>query len=682
MNEGLAATASAALSKQAKAAAKKDIRRALKPATAPVKKGLHKARKWFDKATSKVPVLGKFASLPLDVADDLVGGILPEVKSKRIKWMKPEFVDSLPEVKTARQMVIEPNPGPGKKRSHAKKRSGGRGTRKRNKLLLKYSGIRVPRARALKVSLPRRNVRAKAVRYRNKRTGKVQEGYKMVTSEYALGFDYAGTSQMGDELIEGGLLMNPHELKLPELNIEVQRWEYFRIRPVVTLDGASVQNVDAAIHCYFDPDPTDLLSSDGVKRIEVSEAHGGAPHKVTTMKATWKPNAKRGANVKFTKWFHCDSAGQTGADLRLQNQFRFRMLCYRPPKTYWNGTPTPIDIPMNMRVRYEIDFKVRTLDNVSDDSVQNGIATSFHSTAPHFTTTDAIGLYTATSAQLSSYVVDSVVHNTRRYIFGASGGNAYLDRISDQGRPVPRYLFVGINNAAISLIGISSMNSALGNLTNLATGSTGLGGNTNNNAFNWMLLKVTDTRLQTPTSYDAAHVSLQGAIFSKLDSTQTLNNVWRITFGNFSTVGTPTDVNVCIMELDEGPGVSKLAWFGPATVQGLAYKQWSTAPNVGRPTFAEFVRKFKEKRDNKFDELDYWKRKAQDRQYEKKEYKEHKLSLTPTPSDDEEDWLAFQQQRAAMHKSPGVIGMKPLKIVQDDEKSERGAPRPKAGSQK
>jgi len=679
-NEGLATAASAAVSKKTKAHIKSEIKRAIKPASAPIKKGLDEARKWTDKAARKVPVLGPLAALPLDVIDDLADDILIDnTKHKsgkfvpdRLQWQVPEFVDQLPMPLTANKLAVEVNPGPGKKRGRSmkKKRTGTRGLKKRNKMLLNYSGIQLPKARALKVSLPPRNVRGRLTKFRNKRTGVVQSGYKMVTSEYALGFDYSGSAAMGDELIQGGLLMNPHELKLPELNIEVQRWEYFRIKPVITLDGAPVQNVDAAVTCYFDPDPTDNLSGDGVKRIEVAEAHGGKPHKVTTMVATWKPNAARGAKVNFLKWFHCDTAGTTGADMRLQNQYRFRMLCYRPPKTYWNGAPTPIDVPMNLRVRYEIDFKVRTLDSVNDSSTGAAWISGVSTATPLSSATDYCGLATASSSTLANYTVDAALHNQSRYHFTTDSNVYRINR-----GIMPKYVMVGLRLGATTLTG----NGAIGSLGNLTLVSVHTVSNTVSNINLWWgLFTVTNTQLKTSSAFGSTATYLQGTTLAKVLQAQ-YDVGWSFMITPPATVTTPDDFHIIISEFDEGPGLAKMKWYGPATVQGQAMNQYLEIPHLKRPIFGEFVRKYKAIKEQKLDEVSYWKNKALGRELEAKEFKEHKLQLV---SDDEDDWLAYQQQKAAMHKSPGFMSMKPLKIVQDDEKSEKGAPRPKAGSQK
>lgn len=707
MNEGLAATASAALSKKAKAAAKKDIRRALKPATAPVKKGLHKARKWFDKATSKVPVLGKFASLPLDVADDLVGGILPEVKSMRKKWQVPELVDKLarssdPErvealareinlrnkhnqALTSNKMAVELNPGPpkgrkGKKKSAYRKKRAAKGPRPKGLTL---------RGLIKKAKVGRRTTRMKGMKFRNKKTGASSSGMRMSTSEYLWSTTLAsGATNVGDEVLANGLLINPHELNLPELNIEVQRWELYRIKPHIKLEAISNGTVDCELFGYYDPDPTDTIPTDAIKRLQIAETHGGSPGYVSKGHS-WSPNSNR-VRASAAKWFYCDSAGTTGADIRQADQYRFRLLVKRAPRLYgYNGATASsgtVDLTINLRISFTIDFRNRTLDQI-DNPAAGGMAPQsvYCPSSGLMSTTSMTGL--AGSAAGSVYSIADSTGFRRPILVNNAGVNDTIYR--PYTRKCPKYVVITGQATASTLSGVPSVGSDI-NLTSYHTGYSTAA--TAGNAGVWSYFYYVDnTETATSGTLSTATTVLgRWGIYGTGPRSVTyvasgpgaLQYNWALNLGNWSAVTTPGSLILTICEFNEGNELAQLERHGPCTVEGIAFGKYKQLPFHKRPPWPEFLLQFQKDREEKKDEVTYWRSRALGNDFSRKEYKQESLSLTPNPSDDEDDWLAYQQQKAAMHKSPGIIGMRPLKIVQDDEKSERGAPRPKAGSQK
>jgi hypothetical protein len=399
----------------------------------------------------------------------------------------------------------------------------------------------------------------------------------------------------------------------------------------------------------------------------------------------WRPNSKR-TKASPVKWFYCDASGtDTGADIRQRDQYRFRLMVYKLPIIYntSGGAGTQVQVPMNMRISYTIDFRNRTLDSISDASTGAATVTAMEATS---VSADYNNGYFGVASQVANFppekwTVSSSLYNNNEYLFNYDGTHEIFYRVSS--KPVLKYvtinLYVSQSGGSAAVTGGTSAIAALGNCTELYSKVSLTASNTH---MATIVLKVTDeskissASLTTPNNATWIARTLQGGI-----NPGSFGYAWFIQLNNFASyvVGTSMSAKMEIAEYDDGPQYYAAKRLGPATVEGQIFKLWDNSPQRNKYTLTEFANKQRAIKEDKEVELEYWKHKAKGQEIERKEYK---LSLTPTPSDDEDDWLAYQQQRAAMHKSPGIIGMKPLKIVQEDEKSERGVPRPKAGSQK
>jgi hypothetical protein len=445
--------------------------------------------------------------------------------------------------------------------------------------------------------------------------------------------------------------------------------------------------VDCELFGYYDPDPTDGIPTTSVARLQVAETHGGKPGYVSKG-ATWIPNSKR-MRATAVKWFYCDAGGaSSSADVRLETQYRFRLLVKRPPAVYTTTTgASPVPLKINLRIMYDIDFRNRTIDIPESATVVNGTMMSVQSSNPLFSTTAYTGLGASTAP--SYYTISSTFNNSTSYIINNSGAVDRLYRVNYNGRKNHKYVAVSFYASASTLTtGTGAL--TLTNLTAVSTSRAVTGGNEH---LCRHVFSVDDPNYSTSVTL-ASGCRLVNTSITYSSSGYIFPSGWVIQFNNFGSATTPVACSLQITEFEEGEQLQRLLWHGPATVEYEAVKLWKEMDDHKRPPFHEYLKKYLTRITDRVDELAYWKSKAQGREIEARESKYHKagLSLTPTPSEDEDDyvyerhltheqWLAAKE-KAAMYKSPGIIGMKPLKIVQDDEKSDKGASRPKASSQK
>lgn len=691
--------------KKAGAKVEKDVRKALQPATKPVKDAVHKARKWVDKTTSKVPVLGALAALPADIIDDVAQNILIEKKrGKKIKWTKPELVDhlpmhseskrkvipsnSVPKVQTAATMAVEPNPGP--------KGKGKKSTKRGHKKMKMRAG-----RHRLGQKLKRHAFRVKSrsrVKFRNKKTGAISFGTKLKTTEFLYTATIAATATAGEEILSGGLLINPHSLNLPRLSTFAQFYELYKIVPHVRLERVSNGTVDCELFAWFDPDCTDTIPVGTIARFQAGENHGGTPGYVSgegKKDKIWTP--KKNGRVSPVKWYYCDQAGTDPADIRQANQYRFRLLVKRPPTLYGYsaGTAANAGVPMviNLRFSYEITFRNPTLDApvvpaaVGRELVylQAASGSSAMSTASPF------GLSASTTP--SQYTVSSTFNDPNRaYVFANDGTYDYLIRVNSPGRTLPKYVMIVGQFAASTLTGGVLVNAD----TNLTAVNALSSLTASSNSLFTLLYSVDDIKLSSSITYNNPACQIHGTSITYYGAFGVVSQGWMMKFSSWASCSSPSLCRLYITEFNEvNEGVSP-ALHGPATIEYEVYNKWKNTDIHTRLPFDQAVEKYKKTLVDKTDELAYWKSKAMEKKYTgevKEDYDyesrvrrsmqafgslERKLQDAYEPHSDDDQEL-YESMRK---KYPTPIGMKPIKILQDDEKSEKGAPRPKVGSQK
>jgi hypothetical protein len=556
----------------------KDISESL-PGIKQFKRDLHRGRRIADKILTDpdkggIPVLGEIPKLFVDAVDDAAQTILPETQST--KWVVPEFVDSLePKNKAVRVHDLRSQDkigllgagsnkgdGPTRKRSamSMKKRKSKEQSRKKSK---KKKSIKAPRIKKVLT-------KTKGVYKTGPRMGQSWE--KMISDEYMLPATLDGNSGPGVEVFNDGLLMNPHDILTPEMQIEVQRWEGFTIRPHIKFDGVSTTVLDGSLLGYYDPDPTDALPGAAVSRFQIAESHGAGEARKIRTGGSWVPNSKRVpfSTVKF--WF-CDGRGSGPADLRQSVQYRFRCLVYRPCIMYnLSGTEVPVTATINFRISYEITFVNRTLDQTPSNTFGSNRVTILSSLTPQCSATDRIGLIPST---ITDYTASQIFKSDIEYLFFNDGAATTLYRLNT-GR-LPKYMSVtlwtsaGTLTGGGTLIGTGNLASVSPTFSHAVTGS--------NTEMMRTLLQVSNVQLSQSFTLSGGSVTMQNAtLTARVDGGYHYG--WYITFYNLTTFASGTDFHLEINEFDEPVSLRALRQLGPATIEGQELPKWLLKPNL------------------------------------------------------------------------------------------------------
>lgn len=528
------------------------------------KKAFHKSRKEVDKI-KVAPVLDQIGHLAVDVVDDVVQTILPVVEEKR--FVVPELVDHLPKPQSTIGLLgsgASKGDGP-PKRAKSKKRSQGsrKGSTKR---------------KSRKGRKPRMTFKSagKGVVKAGPRQGETWE--RMVSNEYMAATSIDGSTGAGVEVFNNGLLMNPHEILTPEMQIEVQRWEGFTIAPSIQFDAVPTSVLDGSLIGYYDPDPTDQLPTDAAARFQVAESHGAGKPKRMQTGGGWVPSSKRVPFLQSKFWF-CDVGGSTAADQRQAYQYRFRCLVYRPAMMYNTaGTEVPVVATINFRIKYVVTFYNRTLDQTPTQVFGNAYTMSLDADPSSASTTQRIGVvghetkYTA--ANLPSIA---------KYIIYWDGSNETLYRINDGGK-MPKHVCVTLYQEGTTLTGTPTYTS-LGNVTSTVSHTVTGSGPAASNMMQRLL--VTDQRQSTVITLGSGGTLVQsGAITAAPAGNYRYG--WYIKFANYSTITVPADMHMEVIEFDDQLSERIHQMWGPATVEYKLYPEWSKDRSM---PFAQYVAK-------------------------------------------------------------------------------------------
>lgn len=313
------------------------------------------------------------------------------------------------------------------------------------------------------------------------------------------------------------------------------------------------------------------------------------------------------------------------------------------------------------------------------------------SAAPPMSATNLFGLSGSTSPSVWS--ISTTFNDPNRIYHVANDGTYdYLIRQNSAGKTMPKYIMITGQFAASTLTGSPTVNAdtnltAVNSINSLTASS--------NNLFT-LLYSVDDTKLATPITYNNPACTIYATSLTYQGSLGPIYQGWVLKFTAWASCTSPSLGRLWIQEFNEvNEGLSH-SIHGPATIEYEVYQKWKTQDIHSRLPFDQAVEKYKKTLVDKTDELAYWKSRAMEKKYtgepkEDYEYEsrvrrsmqafgslERKLQDAYEPHSDDDQEL-YESMRK---KYPTPIGMKPIKILQDDEKSEKGAPRPKVGSQK
>lgn len=532
------------------------------------KKAFHKSRKEVDKI-HVAPVLDQLGHVAIDVVDDVIQTILPVVKEQ--KYVVPELVDHLPDPQSTIGMLgAGAGKGDGPPKRQTRKSAKGKSAKGKKARRRSQKNNSKPKPKPLKF-----RTTGKGAVKSGPRQGETWE--RMVSNEYMTQASIDGANGAGVEVFNNGLLMNPHEILTPEMQLEVQRWEGFTIRPVVMFDAVPTSVLDGSLIGYFDPDPVDTLPTDAATRFQIAESHGAGRPRPLQKTGEWSPNSKR---VPFlqSKFWYCDVGGNTNADMRQSYQYRFRCLVYRPPKMYNTaGVEAPVVATVNFRFKYEITFYNRTLDQVQTNVYGNAYAMSLDaSTSPHFSTTARIGVV----GHESDY--KALLASKGKYLVFNDGSNDAIYRLNDGGK-MPKHVCLSLYAEATTLTGTPSM-ATPGNLS--VSGAIGphvvTGGNASSMFYR---TTVVDQRLSVQFTTSAAGTLITNGIVSVAPAGD-YRYGWYMVLTNYASCVAPADFHVEVIEFDEPLSERVYKTLGPATVEYKLYPEWSKTRHM---PFQEYV---------------------------------------------------------------------------------------------
>lgn len=520
------------------------------------KHDLHRGRLLADKELpKKFPVVGSIATIPMDIVDDVAQEILieqPKESKKEQKWVVPEFTNKL-EQDAIGLLGAGAKKGDGPKKSTRKRSAKAQSSRKQKEHRRKQSKKK-----------PKTTWKKVASGTTIHPTGQGQTWEKVVANEYLVQTTIDGSLGQGLEVFDNGLLMNPHEILAPEMQIAVQRYEGFVIKPVVQFDKVPTSVLDASLIGYFDPDPADTLPSDPSTRFQIAESHGAGKPKSLQQGGAWAPSSKR---IPFhqAKFWYCDSGGDSKADLRQSVQYRFRCLVYRPPMMYNSvGTAVPVTAKVNFRIKYEITFYNRTLDQAVANTYGNALCMTLDSGTPTMSTTARIGVVGNETKYLAS-----ALPSKSRYLIYNDGSNDTIYRLFDGGK-MPKHVSLTIYSAATALTGTPGY-TATGNLGGISLDHSVTG--SNQNLF-FMRAGVQNQRFSQGFS-----IGTPGSLVTngEVKSAPAGNYVygWYIKLTNYSTLTTSSDLHLEVVEFDETLSMKALRMCGPATVEYALFPKWA-----------------------------------------------------------------------------------------------------------
>jgi hypothetical protein len=290
-------------------------------------------------------------------------------------------------------------------------------------------------------------------------------------------------------------------------------------------------------------------------------------------------------------------------------------LVKRAPRLYgYNGgtaSSGTVDLTINLRISFTIDFRNRTLDNVANTTGGGMQPQSVGGSAGLQSTTSMTGL--VNSAVGSNYICNLPFN--RPYLVNNGGLNDAIYR--PYTRKCAKYVLITGHSTATTLTG----SPVLGTDVNLsAYYPAGTNAPTAGNTCTFSYLFTVDNTevintgtLNTPTTVLGQYAGWgnSGTSITYLSSgVGSLKYNWAVNLGNFTAVATPALSELTVCEFNEGNELAGLERHGLCTVEGMAFAKYSNIPFNKRPSWQLFLSQFQRDREEKKDEVTYWRSRA------------------------------------------------------------------------